>query len=320
MKKNDFLVSVILLTHNQSDILKMQIYALEHQIGVKTSEFEVIITDDSSHQKEIEKIENIITKTFLICKFVKQKSDRYWASRARNNAIEIAKGKLLIFLDGDMIPEVDLVYKHLLLQSDQSNHIVAGQRIRKNIDFDGINYSEIINLCRKNNNSDPIVEQRQKKEELKRLEFMNSNNPWRVVFSCNMSIQSSPDVRFDENFKGWGPEDWELSYRLSQINNYSIEFNSNIIAYEVDHLGNGVGNIFRFNTEQSIIDYLRNMLYFFDKCHLREKEEVFWGFRKLKLQGNKWVVSSVKNECDIDELISKVRNWLDINDHYKFST
>lgn len=311
MKKNSIKVSVILLTHNQSNILRVQMLSLENQIDIITSDFEVIITDDSSTEEEFCEIEKIVKRSHLNCKIARQKSDRYWASMARNNAIKKALGEILIFLDGDMIPEKDFIKKHLIAQYEKKRNIVAGQRIRKSIVFDEFSIEEILDLCRKDSNFDTILKKRQENEELKRNQFLNSENSWRAVFSCNMSITTNPEVLFDENFKGWGQEDWELSYRLTKKYNYSVEFHPEIIAYEVDHLGDGVGNIFRCNTEQSITDYLRNTIYFFDLCPGQNKEEVFWGFRKLHLnENNKWIISDTKSIESIESIEQKVRVWL----------
>lgn len=43
-------LSVIIVTHNQSNILRFQIAALEKQAGIVRSEIEVIVTDDASER------------------------------------------------------------------------------------------------------------------------------------------------------------------------------------------------------------------------------------------------------------------------------
>ena len=317
MKTYDFPLSVILLTHNQSDILEIQITSLEYQKNIKASDFEVVITDDSSQPEEVSKIEQVLAKTSLSCRLLRQKSDRFWATRARNSAIDVAKGKLLIFLDGDMIPETDLLSKHLLLQKDRINHIVAGHRLRRRFKLHGNSFSQVLNLCRNMNLSDPAILRWQQNEEKKREEFLRSDYPWRIVFSCHMSVCSAPEIRFDEYFKGWGPEDWELSYRLTQHHGYTVEFASHIKAYEVDNLGQGIGNVFRLHTKQAIIDYLRNTFYFFDKCPGQEIEDVFWGLRKLELKNGELTITSKNKDCDLRQRIIQTRNWLAINEYYK---
>ena len=49
-------VSVLIFTHNQSNILRLQIAALEKQVGTIPSELEVIVTDDASESHEVQQI------------------------------------------------------------------------------------------------------------------------------------------------------------------------------------------------------------------------------------------------------------------------
>jgi len=131
-----------------------------------------------------------------------------------------------------------------------------------------------------------------------------------------MSVRASPEVYFDERFIGWGPEDWELACRLSRQHGYVAVFAPDIVAYEVDQLGQGIGNVFRVRTQQSIIDYLRNTFYFFDQCPGLEVEEVFWGLRKLELRGNEWIITPTNERCDIHERFREAKRWLIENNHY----
>jgi len=316
VKNYYFPLSVILLTHNQSDILKMQVLALECQEGIKNSEFEVIVTDDSSNPEEVLKIEKVLSGTSLVNRLLRQSSDRFWAARARNEAISVAKGELLLFFDGDMIPEIDVLSKHLAMQRNKSKHILAGHRLRRRIQPQGNDLDKVFDSCRDTNLSDPTIARWQLDEEKKREEFLLSSHPWRVVFSCHMSVCAASEVKFDESFKGWGPEDWELSYRLVHHHGYTVGFAPNIKAYEVDHLGQGVGNVFRLRTKQSIIDYLRNTFYFFDQCPGLKEEDVFWGLQKLELQNEEWVITPSKKDCNLGQRIAEARRWLRDRGHY----
>jgi Glycosyl transferase family 2 len=84
-------LSVLIVTHNQSNILCFQIAALEKQAGILPSELEVIVTDDASEVSEIKQIEAILSRTALSSRLLQQKGDRFWAARARNRAIACAR-------------------------------------------------------------------------------------------------------------------------------------------------------------------------------------------------------------------------------------
>jgi glycosyltransferase involved in cell wall biosynthesis len=307
-------LSVIVVTHNQVDILAHQIRSLESQIGIDSSEFELIVTDDSSRPTEVEKMKMLLKSSQLTSRLLHQESDRFWATRARNAAVGVASGELLLFFDGDMIPESDVLAQHVQLHSGREKQIVAGHRLRRRVRDSG---DRLIEDCRRGALTDATIARWQQDEEKKRSEFLGSKHPWRVVFSCHMSVRSAAEVYFDERFVGWGPEDWELAYRLTQRHGYVATFASNVIAYEVDQLGHGVGNVFRTRTQQSIIDYLRNTFYFFDSCPGLEIELVFWGLRKLDLEGDHWVVTPTNADCDIVERFTAAKAWLIKHNHYE---
>ena len=309
MKK--YKASVIIVTHNQSRILALQIAALENQKHINTKEdFEVIVTDDSSSAEELIMIKKFLDESTLNILLITQNTPKYWAAKARNNAIKKATGDILIFLDGDMVPENDVISRHLEYHQNYPNTILAGHRIRK----DSISESNIYlfwEFCRKQKATNANVLRWQKTEERQRREYLNSSNPWKAIFSCHMSIRATKEVLFDENFKGWGPEDWELAYRLTKKTKRNIHFASDIIAYEIDELGDGASNVFRNKSSEAIIDYLRNTIYFFDKCPGLNLEEVFWGFRKIHLSKNDtWVITPSNPNCDLASHVEIVRQWL----------
>ena len=126
-------LSVIIVTHNQSNILRFQIAALENQAGILLSELEVIVTDDASEVCEVKQLEAILSQTALSSRLLQQRGDRFWAARARNRAIACARGEVLLFLDGDMIPEIDVGARHVALHTSLEKRIVAGNRLRKDI-------------------------------------------------------------------------------------------------------------------------------------------------------------------------------------------
>jgi len=86
-----------------------------------------------------------------------------------------------------------------------------------------------------------------------------------------------------------GLEDWEFAYRLTQHHGYRAQFAPEIIAYEVDQLGGGVGDLFRADARgwrTEIMDYLQNVFYFLDRCPGLAVEEVCEILRRVKLEGD----------------------------------
>ncbi len=317
-------LSVLIVTHNQSNILRFQIAALEKQAGILPSELEVIVTDDASEVSEIKQIEAILSRTALSSRLLQQKGDRFWAARARNRAIACARGEVLLFLDGDMIPEVDVSAKHVALHASLEKRIVAGNRLRKDIPLQAMadlsSDDDMLPLLRQHEISDPLIAQKQHDEACRRSAFLQSRHSWRVVLSCHMSAPAAAEVCFDEQFRGWGLEDWECAYRLTQHHGYSAQFAPEIIAYEVDQLGGGVGDLFRADARgrrTEIMDYLENVFYFLDRCPGLPVEEVCKILRRVKLEGDQIAIMPHAIDCDLDEHVGSIRKWL--TEHRRFA-
>ena len=311
-------VSLIIITHNQSKILELQLASIAIQCGLELKDFEVIVSDDSSSLSELKAIQRLVEKQLFECKLITQHSDRYWVAAARNNGINASTGNILIFLDGDMVPEIDFISSHFFRQISNDKLVIAGNRQRRTIKEREYNTIEsFLEICRQEKLINDEKKQRwQTAEEKKRIEFINSQNSWRVAFGCNISIKKNDEVYFDERFKGWGPEDLEFSHRLFHRFGYNFIYDPKIIAYEVDYLGGGVSNVFRNQSDMAIIDFLRNCFLFYEICPKQNIEDVFWGLRKLNLNGNTWEVIPPDNYKEMQELVEIARKWLIENNHY----
>ena len=60
---------------------------------------------------------------------------------------------------------------------------------------------------------------------------------------------------FDENFVGWGPEDWEFNHRLCTKHGYTPIYLDDITAYHLE-TPDAVGNVFRVGTHEEIVMYM----------------------------------------------------------------
>jgi glycosyltransferase involved in cell wall biosynthesis len=303
--------SVIIVTHNQSRVLNLQLQALSRQRHVRPGEFEVIVTDDGSSDDERGRNVELTYASPLRPMFLTQDTDRFWASRARNRAMDQAEGTTLILLDGDMVPEDELVASHLARHANTDRLILAGNRCRRPA-FGSRAIQDFWRDCRTYQSGGVSkLDVWQASEETYRAAYAASAQSWRVIFSAHMSVRNVPEMRFDESFRGWGPEDWELAYRLVSRHGYTTDYAPEILAYEVDALGDGVGNLFRVRTQQSIVDGIRNTLYFHDLCPALTAEESMWMLRKLRLVNDQWeIISPADTQADMVELEQRARAWL----------
>lgn len=309
-------VSVIIVTHDQSDILRLQLLSLEKQkMGIR---FEVIVSDDGSSPYHANRALVLIRNSALDILYTYQRHLGFRAARARNHGIGLARGEILLFLDGDMIPDPYLIQKHFNIHSQTGNInlIVAGNRLRRpwHLIAPQMRIEELLSLMKSYQITDERLLKRQKKEEQRRKAFLSSNHPWRCCFSCNLSIPNNPEVFFDERFIGWGSEDWQMVFRLISKEGYTAYYNSRLIAYEIETKSGG-SNIFRGGGHNEIVQYLRNLFQFADECQVLSTEELFWGLRKIRLNTtqNTWELikgANKESSGNLDLLIEQTRKWL----------
>ena len=301
-------VSIIVLTYKQTEVLNLVIQGINQQ--TYTGDMEVIISDDGSPESIVEKNKAVLRQSKNPVKYVWQPDLGYRASAARNNGIRVAQKDLLIFLDGDIVPCPELVERHVV-QHGLSNRLVAGNRTWIG-EIVGINtFQELVNI-----NPQLVAVKRGQKENAFRYELLHSPYPWRACFSANLSVRRLPIVSFDDRFVGWGPDDAEFSYRLCVKHGFTPIFDETIGSYHLES-SDAVGNIFRKNNHESIVNYIRNTFLFYDECPGLKIEDVFCGLTRLRHDkvSNTWMVisQSERQDCNLDVVVEFAREWLRSN-------
>jgi len=118
---------------------------------------------------------------------------------------------------------------------------------------------------------------------------------------------------FDENFVGWGPEDWEFNHHLCTKYDHTPVYKDDITAYHLE-TPDAVGNVFRTGAHEEIVMYIKNTFYFFNKCPELPIEEVFFGFPRFVLDAstNRWrvVPRPAPKSYDTKEFVENARRWL----------
>lgn len=317
-------VSIILVVYNQLLSLKLILRSIQAQdfAGCK----EVIITDDGSNVELFSKVRKDFDKADIPIKYVWQQDKGVRPAEARNNGIKLASGNYLLFLDGDMVPTIDLVRKHMEGHKQEKLLIAGSRKWRGQISSeiaDSIEAKPIEVVLHQLESEWPIDEdssKREKTERKRRSDWLDSSSPWRACFSGNLSVQRAPEVLFDENYVGFGNEDWELSYKLCMLHGYKPVYKDDASAYHLE-TPQSVSNVYRGGRHEDIVLHMRNICYFFDKCPGLELEDVFLGFPRLELDEstNKWkVVSRQPNYSRqlLEQKVLQVRKWLSENGIY----
>jgi len=213
------LISIIVSTYNQPDMLKLVLTALNEQTN---KNFEVVIADDGSSEKTAEMIEDLKNSLNYKLKHVWHKDKGFRAAAIRNKAVASSKGEYLIFLDGDCVPFSSFLSQHMNLR--EKGWFVRGNRAMLSKRFTQLVLE----------NDLPIYKfskfkwiKHRLKNNLKRISPLfhlpmglyrkNKSTDWFGVKTCNLGMWRNDFELangFDEQFIGWGREDADLAVRL----------------------------------------------------------------------------------------------------------
>jgi glycosyltransferase involved in cell wall biosynthesis len=224
-------VSVILATYQQLDSTLLALRALFAQQA--ECSYEVVVCDDGSDAGTVAAIRDALQAAPVATRLAWQQDRGFRVAASRNNGIRLARGRVLVFLDGDMVPEAGFVEKHL--QAHAHGRIIAvGRRLRRNLDAitGRASDAEALWALLRGEEAKDLDSRRSEVLERISLDYLRKIAPWAICFSCNVSVTRSPLVEFDESFVSWGYEDWDLFYGLNVVSGFEVS-QVEAIAYEV---------------------------------------------------------------------------------------
>ena len=317
IERNSYDASVIVSIYEQSQSLELSLYSLLNQAFNGT--YEIVICDDGSHQDTFVKFECKFNQAQVPVRYIWQQNKGMRLGESTNNGILLAKGKIIILINGDMLPDRNFIQNHISAHN-KPRSIVAGRRMYR----DFLELQEMLSQKDKNRlleyifanqPKDESFSVRQDREHQLRLSWINSNHPWRACVSCNLSIERNPEVVFDEHFTGWGADDWELAYRLIKTHGYTPFYEQTAQAYQLE-IPSETENIFRNGKPKTILQFIRNVFYFHEKHPEIDKEVLFFNLPKLELniQTNQWEVRLKpldEGEFSLEEVIKTTKQWLE---------
>ena len=217
--------SIMLSAYNQSETIIPILEALSKEETPYNTE--VIISDDGSTIEEVTSIINAVKESFsdqnIIYVWQQDRGNRLTVSR--NNGLRIARGDILIFIDGDCIPEDDFINTHIRSHhhengSPRFRQISVGRRVWRHT-------AELKNRQL----SEEEKELAKLFQYLDQLEHQNipsriaSSTPYNAVIGRNFSYRRSADnndymqvpkvpALFDERMLGWGGSDKDIASTL----------------------------------------------------------------------------------------------------------
>ena len=208
-------VSVVVPYYAQSEELERMLAALERQTYPREL-FEVVVVDDGSPEA-LERPRS----TPLDVKVVRQEDLGFGAARARNTGVRAAAHDVLLFLDGDMLPEADWLSAHARWHHAVPDAVTLGLRLRmlaEGVDAETIRswpgtLKELFAGRRAS-----LVDFRWVESHLSRTDDLTSraDDLFLLTGSANLGVRREFYELvggFDESFTQWGCEDTEFGYR-----------------------------------------------------------------------------------------------------------
>lgn len=179
------MLSVIIPTCNRNNLLTECLSALHpNSQTLEASEYEIIVTDDSTQQQAKQLIDNNFTWVKWVAGPLKGPAAN------RNNGANNASGDWLVFIDDDCIPNAELLRMYQKAISEKEKVLV----------FEGCIKTE--------------------RERQSLAEESPVNETGGYLWSCNFMIEKKLFLNtlngFDENFPFAAMEDVDLDYRLSK--------------------------------------------------------------------------------------------------------
>ncbi len=216
--------SVVIPTYNRADILKKTLAALYHQ-SVQEIDYEVIVVNDGSTDNT-GKIVKEFQKNHKNLVYLKQKNQGQGI--ARNAALKIARGLIVVLIGDDIIPTQDFLYEHQKFHYlyPEENSAVLGftawhPELKTNTFMQWmVNGSSVMGRF----GGHQFAYEKLHGKKLADYNFF---------YTSNISIKKSllDKYPFDPIFSGYGWEDIELGYRLEKEANMKLYYNSWAVAY-----------------------------------------------------------------------------------------
>lgn len=222
--------TLIIATYNWPEALELVLLSILDQ---SIPADEIIIADDGS----TDTTKRLIRKYQKISKIkhIWQEDNGFQKTSILNKAIAIAKGNYIIQIDGDIILHKHFISDHL--RSSKRGCFIHGSRVllnkkrtQKTIKDLSLNFSIFNNGIQNRLNGLHSI-------FLSRI-ISKKNNNLKGTRGCNFSCwkQDLEKVNgYNEDMKGWGKEDTELSVRLMNIGLEKYNIKCSAICYHLYH-------------------------------------------------------------------------------------
>ncbi|MFM1905102.1 MAG: hypothetical protein RLZZ440_3002, partial [Planctomycetota bacterium] len=207
--------SVLVTTFRRPGHLRLVLESIAAQRGV-VGAYEIVVSDDGSNDGTAEIVTNFAAEAAVAVRFTTQPHEGFRLARVRNNAARLARGRYLLFLDGDcVLPQHHLAAHQarrrpgLALLGYCARLTEAASRPLLDQGLAGIDLAPLITG-----------------EEARLLSLRHRRARWHALIrhptkprlaGGDFGVWRADFEQvngFDERFEGWGQEDDDLGLRL----------------------------------------------------------------------------------------------------------
>lgn len=225
------LASIIIPVYNQVESLLAVLKSLAYQ-DIDKHYFEIVIVDDGSTDRLRTMEGGTLTLIYDIpIKLIHRENGG--RAKARNDGINNSSADILIFCDADRIPESSFISKHIEKQNSNIDVVIGAS-----LDFWGNNkYIETLDWRKIDSLSREGTYLKKVSKYYQHDKSGIEKNRWLTLLIGNSSIKKSciDDVGgFNNVFKEWGFEHFELGYRLEK-RGYIFGYDDFIKNYHLPH-------------------------------------------------------------------------------------
>ncbi|WP_181150920.1 glycosyltransferase [Paenibacillus sp. PCH8] len=213
--------SVIILSHNQKEMMQACLSSLSRQRLDEGDQFEVVVIDNGSIDGTGEMISGLMYDFPIRYKYIPATAQLSRAA-ARNKGITTTNGDVVVFLDGDQLAGPEFIYEHLRVHKLAEGKLVVG--------FRRYLAEESMEMTQFNPGWEhAAVASSEADERFQLMEHFSENGSvfrtaWHLSFSCNFSANREAVIRsgmFDEGFRGWGWKTVNLAIVYSKMEEVS---------------------------------------------------------------------------------------------------
>ena len=205
-------ISVVIPTFNRLPRLKQVLEALSRQ-SLDGSLFEVVVVSDGATDGTDEYLSSAAHPPL-----VHARQHNAGPGATRNHGVRLARGRLILFIDDDVVATPTLVERHLRAHGDSTSTVVIGPMS----DAPGFKYSPWV-----------AWEQAKLQKQYQAMRLGVYRPTFRQFFTGNASVPRALFLEaggFDTSFRR--AEDIELSYRLDQLG-ATFEFDEMAIGHHL---------------------------------------------------------------------------------------